>query len=90
MVLSTNCSRAAVHSAALRSEFGGEDLTKIYVLTVELKILEEIMDASPCEAFSYFDFARKETHGHAFASPETEGMVANISREPDIDRTIGE
>ena len=90
MILSMNCSRAAVHSVALRSEFGGEDFTQIYVMTVVLKILEEIMHASPCEAFGYFDLARKETHGHAFASPETEGMVTNVSREPDIDGTIGE
>lgn len=90
MALSTNCSRAAVHSAALRSEFGGEDFTQIYVATVELKILEKIMHASPCEAFGYFDFARKEAHGHTFASPETEGVVANVSWEPDIDGTISE
>lgn len=68
-------------------EFGREDRTQIYAPTFVLKVLEEVMYASPCESFGYFDFARKETHGHAFISPVTEG-VANASREPDLEGAI--
>ncbi|MFZ1719766.1 MAG: hypothetical protein WAU28_00265 [Candidatus Moraniibacteriota bacterium] len=73
---------------AFCSKFGGEDLTEIYFLTVVLKILEEIMYASPCETFGYFDLARKETHGHAFASPETEDMIADVFWKPDFNGAI--